>query len=827
MIKLYLFNFIVFLFVFIGIFFVLINKSYSDDRVYQAVSTDGSPSWFYIINPPIINSNSFNNKIGISNTYSGSSPNPWGWNHNLGIYVYDPNNSYFYNNSFLYNISNISSIDIISLGFNFNLLNVSSWMGYNFSGPTNGSNNSFVYNYNNINTSLNISNSIANNFFNYSIYFPYNVNAYSYNYGNIDNIINVNNSIIDNLYNFSISTFEGRGSFEVYNYGNINNGIISNNANVNGGGYNYAFNAYSNDPNFNNVIYQNYGNINNFANLNNTNFSSLFRNQALLVFNPTDNIDNVNILNNGNIYSDFNGTNFNSNRLSNDGIAIYNVNNLNLFNNGNIFIDTNYDSSFTGFLDSTSAIYLRNVLAGSVVNNGLIRIRGNFTGFYNSAGIMLDNSGSLSPIVIDTPVLMDLAFNSRAIILFNSSAILNSFAFYVNGDPNLYLRPIYVDSTSNLNFNNTVLHLYVGDDIYLNVPYYIVENDGNLTGSFSNDIIKHFSLNPDITVSWYNNSSNPGIIFNFNPNNNLNNLNNSFNMNRTKSYYLNFSENYVFNYRNYIINKYFENQYFKNNLSNWNIYKFNFVEFYNNKLLDADMNSINLIAEKKVSNNFRLNLISGISNIDAKNNIGIYKEKSKVFNYGLSAIFNNKNNFIFVNYIRNNYDVKYSGLTGVNLNLNENANYNFYIDNLRIEFNFKNKIDNNKNITNYFVGFDNYNISNYKYLTQVNNPLWIREVNFNSKNINKLFLGLDYIDFIKDDKEFYHLNFSINYNLSQKEMNIVENLQNNLVNINYKLPKWVFRSSIIYTKVDKYKLSFSLDASKDYTKYTILFNFIL
>ncbi len=149
-------------FLFLGVFNSLLV--FSEDYVNTAISTDSSPAWFTIANPPIINSNSYTNNSNLIDNYTINYLN--GWNHKLIFYVYDNNSCSFNNTASIFNISNVNNQNLI--GFNF--INVVNWIGYNFalgSLSSTSTNNGYISN------TLNLNNQNTGNFYNYSLYSPF------------------------------------------------------------------------------------------------------------------------------------------------------------------------------------------------------------------------------------------------------------------------------------------------------------------------------------------------------------------------------------------------------------------------------------------------------------------------------------------------------------------------------------------------------------------------------------------------------------------------------------------------------------------------------
>lgn len=774
-------------------------------------------------------SNPYNNTSGITQNYTGIINNSWMFDHNIGLFIFDNTSSdttIFNNNNFLNTTASFSG-NIGGRSGIGNFLNISSWNGYNWGNPNLSSN---VLNNSNIFTTLNLSNvnvldSGGMNFFNYSIYFPYVVNPNFSNYGNINNVCNVSNSSkIVNIYNYAVYAFNPgdfrpeSGNVSFSNFGIINNSLNVINTNFTGGLYNYVFNSYNPNKSFS-VNYLNNGNLINNIVLQNVSAVEI-RNQVLASIGSNLNrINSINITNNSNIIANMNLINTNTGlnkRISNDGIVVLYANNSNVNNNGNIIVNTNFDNLSSG-LEGSHGIFYFDVNQGSIFNNGLIRIRNNVANGFNSGGITLINSGSVNPIVINTPVLMDLDSNLRNIILNNSNARLDSFGWYVDGDPSTLLRPILINN-SNLNLNNTNLHLWIGSNIYLNTPYYIVENNNsNITGSFNNTIIQNFTLNPDIQLSWFNNTNDPAIIFRMNRN--LNPTDNFYLISNTNNYFI--YKNYNEYLRNYLINNYnIESEKFNFNQEienkSFSLRPFSYYEYFNSKNIDGEVLAQAIVLDRYLNNKSKIGFILGNIGFSQKQELNIYKTKNKGLSYGIYSILENNTNYLFFNYLRSNIKSKYYGLTGVNFSIFENSKYNINIDSGIIEYGIK------KNDKNFLIGINYNNIADINYITQSENVLFNRNVSIDSKNLLESYIGVDTKDFKNSDKdEFYYLTFRIGYLLSDNKINIHERLQNDNRTLTYEIPRFSFKTGF-YFNLKEFLLSFNAEFNKDYQKYGVM-----
>lgn len=796
------------------IFLLFLNIVYAGNQVHTAASIDGSPFGFTVINPPIINSSTLTINSNLNNTFSSSFNN--GWNHNFATYVYggtgSGSSSTFTNNSTISNYANINNQNL--LGFNF--INVVSWVGYNWA---NYSQNSFLQNNGIINNNIDITNQPTGNFYNYSLY-SVNVDFSNIqNIGNITNNINVQNSNIDNLYNFSLTSYDTKIADNFQNSGNIQNTINLQNTQLSGGLYNYVFNSFS----FSNSIdvnFSNDGNVFNIVNSANSSASS-FRNQALLVYNPIITNNVINIQNSGLIQTDVLLSGSNYDFLSNDGIAVFRCNVANVSNNGIINVFNSWDSSFSGTVDSTSGIYFANVNSGSILNTGMIRVKGSTVNNFSAAGINLFQSGWTNPIQIQTPVLMDLDNNVRHIIVNNSNAELLNFAYFINGDPNTMLRPILVYNASNLNLNNTILHLYVGQDIHLNKPYYLIENQGsNVSGQFDLNFVSHFVLNPNIKVSWFDNvGDNSSIIFTINSASGSSIANSS----RIQDFIIgtNISEHI----RNQVVlnlsSDSEESKFSKNvKLRNFNV----FEKFESNQFnFDGKLWGTNFVADKYLKENMKLGVIISTGKVESSNQNYFrsqipFERKTNYLGYGLYFLFDQAKFYVLANFNNYNLSNKINSYTGVDLSVQETLKFNSNTKNFRLEFSWK-----TRNKENIVLGFENNILSKLNYVTNTQNLLWQKNIKVDQQSIDQFYLGIDKIDFTNTD--IFFLTVRGYFLLNNKEIQVIENLQGSDYIFQNNLSEFTLRFGAFYQDKQNRKVRLGLTAefNKYYSKFAIQF----
>ncbi len=791
------------------IFIQIINAS---DQVHTAASIDGSPFGFTVINLPIINSNTLVINSNINNTYSGTFSNAWGSNHNFATYVYGgtgPNSSsIFINNSNIFNYSQANNVNDPNF---LNFLNVANWTGYNYS---NYSQNSLITNNGNITNTIDITNQLRGNFYNYALYSVNVENSSITNNNQLQNFINVQNSNLSNLYNFAISSYDTKVQDNFQNTGTITNQINISNSQITNGVFNYSLHSFFFTNNNLNITYNNQGTITNQAIINNSNVMAQIRNQGIAIVpnNPLNN-NTVNITNNSNIFCSLNITNSNTSFLSNDGIVVHNSSIANIINNGNITINTLFDNSFTVIVDSTAGIFLLNVNSGSVINNGLIEVRGTTQNNFTSAGIHIFNSGQTNPIQIQTPNLMILDTNVRNLIINGSQAELLSFGFYVNGDPSSlqYLRPILNFNNSTLSLNNTILHLYIGNDIHLNKPYYIIENHigSTVNGQFDLNFINHTPIsNPNIKVNWFSNiGQNSSIIFTIDPRLSLHNY--------SRQTFFITSKNISDVLRNDIILHILTPSYKYNNFK---YRSFNFYEKINSSEFDSTVIGRFFIFDRYFNSNLKGGLAFSVGKINSESNPNPtflpFQLKSNFNSYGLYLTYQKSNNYLFFNFNYFTLINKENSFTGINLDIPLSSKYNSHFTQMKLEYSIKNKIN---------LGLESINLSKTRYSTEVNNPLWQSEVFANNHNITEAYLG--YNHFSEDQETFYYQTIKIHYLLNGENLKTNEIIQNQTYEYHKKLSKISLKVGSYFKPIRNKNLVMGLigEFNRDYKKYGLIF----
>jgi hypothetical protein len=302
-------------------------------------------------------------------------------------------------------------------------------------------------------------------------------------------------------------------------------------------------------------------------------------------------------------------------------------------------------------------------------------------------------------------------------------------------------------------------------------------------------------------------------------NTNLNPTDNFYLISNTNNYFI--YKNYNDYLRNYLINNYnIESEKFNFNQEIKNkrfiLRQFSYYEYFNSKNIDGEVLARALVLQRYLNNKSKIGFILGNISFSQKQELNIYKTKNKGLSYGIYSILENKNNYLFFNYLRSNIEVKYYGLTGVNLSIFENSKYNINIDSGKIEYGIK------KNDKNFLIGINYNNIADINYITQSENVLFNRNVSIDSKNLFESYIGLDTKDFKNSNKdEFYYLTFKIGYLLSDNKININERLQNDNRTLTYEIPRFSFKTGF-YFNLKNFSLSFNAEFNKDYQKYGVM-----
>ncbi len=195
--------------------------------------------------------------------------------------------------------------------------------------------------------------------------------------------------------------------------------------------------------------------------------------------------------------------------------------NMNVNNSGNIILKTTFNTSNVSLANYiVSGIYVDGGSA-NVRNSGLVSLETSFSWF--SAAITfidvpngtLSNTGTI--YVEDNIALLNL-FGTRGLALFNSNVTLeDGFSYTFHNLPSITTKPIFVDSKSSLNLNDTTLIARASADTYFGIPYPVIENSGTVTGEFGS--LENGCANPDITVDWATSDHGEGaaIVFGYMP----------------------------------------------------------------------------------------------------------------------------------------------------------------------------------------------------------------------------------------------------------------------------------------------------------------------
>ncbi|MEN3014548.1 MAG: hypothetical protein ABDH21_00575 [bacterium] len=812
MMKLGILGYSVLSFVFV---LLLISISYGVDQVHTAVSIDNSPSWFTVVGS-ITNGSTLSVNSALYNNYSVSlSPS---WNHNFATYVYGGSISQFLNNSNIYNQASLSSLSLNNDLFFMNVLN---WSGYNWN---NFSNDSYVTNNGIVSNMININNVIVNNpnlfrIYNYSFYPVEVVNAYIVNNGYVRNSVNVSNSNISDIFNFSISSYDVGGLNSYTNNGIVENVVNLSNTLVSNGVYNYSLNSYvfSNPINCNMI---NTGSIINVVNSISSSSNEL-RNQAMISFNQSFLDHQVSISNTGSVLSVMNLSNSNHGSISNDGIAVYNSNRALISNTGSIRVRSYWDSSFNGNISSISGILLSGVREGRIDNQGIISVRGNNPNASSWAGIYLFSSGTANnPILISTPVLMDLDSNTRSIIVNASHGRLERFSFYINGDPSSasYIRPILINSNSTLDVTNAMLYLFASNNLHLNKPYYIIENvSGNVIGEFNNSMIVNFSLPSYINLNWYSNQGqNSSVIFTVN----TQILSEVSHVPKITRGLVMLTSNLNDLLRNNIVLEEINRELNQKDMSSLNRdVNFRGLSFYQ-RIDSANFNfngsfwGRGIIFDKMINRSTQggLVLLAGKANLNSDE---IYfEDKSGVIGYGLYLNYKAPTNYLLALFNNYNFSHTYKSSTGVDFSLPESSKYNTRFYAAKIEYGSGTK-------NRFYMGFEMFGRSSKNYHILTPEPLWNRHIRSDSISIVYAYVGIDNFNINQNQLVFYTVKLS--FPISNKRMQVIETIQGNDYIYSSKLSSFYGQFALFYKPLNLSSFSVALqgDISSDYVKYML------
>jgi len=172
----------------------------------------------------------------------------------------------------------------------------------------------------------------------------------------------------------------------------------------------------------------------------------------------------------------------------------------------------------------------------TISNEGTIYVNVNASdakSVHDIAGIVVSDSSNVTisnPGTIWLSVFGPKPENVRTLRIENSTVTLDKSFSIVFGSPgidpstnsteNLSLRPIYVDSESTLNLNNSDLIARIDSrNLKFNTKYYLIENEGTVNGEWGS-LVRGYA-NPEVTVDWAGEDygENSAVIFGYVPGN--------------------------------------------------------------------------------------------------------------------------------------------------------------------------------------------------------------------------------------------------------------------------------------------------------------------
>ena len=195
---------------------------------------------------------------------------------------------------------------------------------------------------------------------------------------------------------------------------------------------------------------------------------------------------------------------------------------INIQNTGNIITEVDVGNNST--ISHVAGIWSQNISNATINNEGLIYLKVDpllavgSVSVNNTAAIYVQNSVA----TISNPGIIHLytdipGANIRTLWLDDSTVTLQGKFSITYGDPGITRRPIFVDANSTLNLNDAVLVARAGVNLKINYPYYNIENDGTVNGTFSK--LEDGTSNPDIKPYWYGSDrgEDSAVIFRYDP----------------------------------------------------------------------------------------------------------------------------------------------------------------------------------------------------------------------------------------------------------------------------------------------------------------------
>ncbi len=221
-----------------------------------------------------------------------------------------------------------------------------------------------------------------------------------------------------------------------------------------------------------------------------------------------------------------NGTTANSVSIDAYGADLTTLSNF--LNKDNGTIEVTVKSLYSNATINAYALAVRNSSNADITNNGTMKVildlpaGANMTNV-NAGVFYIENSTATISNYGNTWVESNVAGgNLRTLYITGSSQVTLKDKFAITfGAPgiNPEMRPIYVGAGSTLNLNNATLIARMDSrNLQYGVPYYLIENHGNVTGQWGG--LERGYANPNITVSWYNATSlgaDSAVIFEYTP----------------------------------------------------------------------------------------------------------------------------------------------------------------------------------------------------------------------------------------------------------------------------------------------------------------------
>ncbi|WP_162138525.1 autotransporter domain-containing protein [Hippea alviniae] len=485
-------------------------------------------------------------------------------------------------------------------------------------------------------------------------------------------------------------------------------------------------------------------------------------------------------------------------------------------------------------------------------NTGLISLYVNSDSPYvqNAAALYLEDSD----ITLNSPGEIVANGNSkvRDIYINNSNVVIDkNLGLGFNGDPSKWNKPVYLCNNSKLNLNSAKLLAYLGRDVYIGKPYYIIETDStsSVSGKFSS--LAYASLNPDFSVSWYGNdrSSNAAVMFKYTPKGSTSamGIQSAYLMSAMS---LDYFSDFVMNK---IVMPYEGHRYLSQNsnvmlassgmIKTDGVYSTPFSS-YNNGLFvlpfyskmhakslgyDSDIVGLQVGYIRKLNSAFDIGTFVGYgdSGVDFKGSYSMDSESQDIFNVGLFGTYNKDNYYLSLFTTYSYVSHAYQGKTGPDLEMDESSDYHSKAYNVKTLGGYSFELKDNIRITP-MIGLTYTHWHTPSHSTKADYSKWDKHYENFSKNfwVGTARVNLSKKWQLKDSNLIAFLGLGVDRFLNNNDIVIgqsIPGINTPVVDVKKKMNRTIGRANVGLDLVKgnaSFELTFSSEFNGDYKLYT-------